>query len=305
MVTETDHEKILKSERKRDQPNLLFPDARPLLEKRIGSEPFSLVPAEPGIYRFYDATGAILYVGKAKNLRARLMTYKRARPEAVSRKTARLVARICSFDVEITPDEKSALLLENRLIRTHRPDFNHVIKQTEAYYFIGIGVEERELYFRLRMKPDDGAKGGQVGWYGCFKGHNPVRTASGALLRLIWMALNNCNTSCMLPVQLTRRLTPVSFTVVLGSQKEIVEPLLREFMLGNSCELIDWMVISIDNNSFSTTFSRRYFEHQLSLLKSFYDRKITRHRDIRTLAERGDGLIGQNELDDLLVKLRP
>ncbi|MCC5912986.1 MAG: GIY-YIG nuclease family protein [Balneolaceae bacterium] len=303
MATESDHVKTEQAERKVAPPKSLFPEAQPLLEQRIGAERFSKVPTEPGIYRFYDAEGDIIYVGKAKNLRTRLMTYKRAKAGNVSRKTSRLVSRIRSFDLEITPDERSALLLENWLIRTHRPIFNHANKQTEAYYFIGIGIEETMLHFRLRMKPDDGAESDQTVWYGCFKGHNPVRTASGALLRLIWMALNNYNTSCMLPLQLTRRLTPVSFSVDLGDQKETVEPLLREFMLGNSCELIDWMVVSIDANSFSTNFSRRYFEHQLSLLKSFYDRKIVRHKDIRTLADRGNDLIAQNELDDFLVKL--
>src|SRR5690625_5688010 len=76
----------------------LFPAGR-ILEERLGREPFEALPREPGIYRFYDERGALLYVGKAINLRRRLFTYRRALPGQVSRKVDRKSTRLNSSHV--------------------------------------------------------------------------------------------------------------------------------------------------------------------------------------------------------------
>lgn len=89
----------------------------PLLEKRLGKEAFESIPTSPGIYRFYDVNGDLLYVGKAKNLRRRLFGYKRAKPGKVSRKVSTLIGKIRSVIWVETATEHDALLLENRMIR--------------------------------------------------------------------------------------------------------------------------------------------------------------------------------------------
>lgn len=88
-------------------------------------------PTDPGVYLMKSAQGKVLYVGKAKNLRARLGSYFRG--EIENAKTRLLVERIAGIDVLLTSTEKEALLLEASLISKHRPRFNIVIRDDKSY----------------------------------------------------------------------------------------------------------------------------------------------------------------------------
>ncbi len=277
-----------------------FP-AKALLPERLGAGPFEDIPTLPGIYRFYDEYGRLLYVGKAKNLRSRLFSYKRARAGMVSQKVSRLIGKITSFDYEVTETERDALLLENRLIRSERPPFNHANKHTEAYYYSYLKTDKRGLEFRLSMRIHEETD--ENDWYGCFKGHGPVRLSLGCLLRLLWMAEYETADPLCLPVQLTRRLTPVYYVMLWSnsspSQQCAVPEMLQRYMLGESCELIDWFAVQLDfgNPRRRSLFGIRHFEHHLECLKFFYDRKLLQYKKIRGRSR----LLAQDEIDDALV----
>lgn len=89
-------------------------------------------PESPGVYLFKDAAGRILYVGKAKNLRRRLVSYFRA-PDQLAVKTRSMVSRACFVDVLCTTTEKEALLLESSLIKKHRPRYNICLRDDKQY----------------------------------------------------------------------------------------------------------------------------------------------------------------------------
>lgn len=284
-----------------DTNTLHLIEPQPLLEERLGPETFNAIPKTPGIYRFYDSDDTLLYVGKAKNLRNRLFTYKRAKPGQVSRKVSRLIGRINRFEIEETDSERNALLLENRWIRDKRPPFNHANKQTEAYYFIYFKPSKTELEFRLAMRIHDETDPGD--WYGSFKGHAPVRRSLGCLLQLLWMSEHDVSHPHHLPVQLTRRLTPVRYVMPFSADSLIdtysVQDMIREWFLGESCDILDFLLIMIEEeNRQLTPFQIRFLEDRLHHLKNFYDRTLTRYRHIR--GERR--LIPQDELDDLVVE---
>ena len=273
----------------------------PLLEERLGTDIFSSIPKTPGIYRFYDSDDTLLYVGKAKNLRNRLFTYKRAKPGQVSRKVSRLIGRIDHFEIEETDTERNALLLENRWIREERPPFNHANKQTEAYYFIYFRPSETELEFRLAMRIHDETDTDQ--WYGAFKGHAPVRRSLGCLLQLLWMAEHTVSHPHHLPVQLTRRLTPMRYVMPFSEESVTrfydVQGMLRRWFLGESCEILDYLMVMVEHGDTPLNrFQTRFMEDRLHHLKNFYDRALTRYRHLR--GERR--LIPQDELDDLVVE---
>lgn len=276
--------------------------ATPLLEDRLGTELFSTLPTTPGIYRFYDKSGELLYVGKAKNLRKRLFSYKRARAGSVSRKVSRLVGRIASFEIEETESELSALLLENRWIRDKRPPFNHANKQTEAYYFIYFKPGAGSLEFRLSMRIHEETE--EQNWYGSFKGHATVRRSLGCLLQLLWMAEHGIHSPHYLPMQLTRRLSPMNYQLSVKStsplQRWNAAKLTEQFLRGYSCELLDFLVVQIETGRSLTPFPTRFMEDRLHHLKTFYDRKLVSY--FRMKGEKQ--IIDRNELDDLLVKHR-
>jgi excinuclease UvrABC nuclease subunit len=132
----------------------LFP-VYPILEERLGKERFVNLPEMPGVYRFYDENGEVLYVGKANNLRVRLNFYRRVAPGKNSRKVSMLVSRIHDFRIDLTDSEQEALLLENQLIRANRPVFNQANKETETYYFVYLNPEINAFEFRLMMQSSE------------------------------------------------------------------------------------------------------------------------------------------------------
>jgi excinuclease ABC subunit C len=93
----------------------------------------------PGVYLMKDANGGVLYVGKAKNLKNRVSNYFQAPPHEVTR-TEMLVNRIHHFDVILTETESEALILENTLIKKHKPKFNVRLKDDKMYPYLKIQV---------------------------------------------------------------------------------------------------------------------------------------------------------------------
>lgn len=111
----------------------------------------SVVPAKTGIYFFKDKNGRILYVGKAKNLKARLRSY--LRPEADSRqRVVYLMRETREFEYFLTSSEREALLLENNLIKKHRPPYNVYFRDDKEYLCLRIDLKEQFPRFRLVRK---------------------------------------------------------------------------------------------------------------------------------------------------------
>ncbi|MBN2828698.1 MAG: excinuclease ABC subunit UvrC [Candidatus Cloacimonetes bacterium] len=99
-----------------------------------------LLPSKPGCYLWKDAKGKIIYVGKALNLKNRVMSYINGK--ASDGKTARLVSKIADLDYIITNSETEALELESNLIKQHRPRYNILLKDDKQYPFIKVTVKE-------------------------------------------------------------------------------------------------------------------------------------------------------------------
>jgi excinuclease ABC subunit C len=90
------------------------------------------VSADPGVYLMKDASGKVIYVGKARNLKKRLNSYFK-RPEHPDPKTAVLVKKIAAIETIITATENEALILESTLIKKHRPRYNVILKDDKRY----------------------------------------------------------------------------------------------------------------------------------------------------------------------------
>ncbi|MDR2076838.1 MAG: excinuclease ABC subunit UvrC [Desulfovibrio sp.] len=97
----------------------------------------SRFPSTPGVYLYKDASGRILYVGKARRLRQRLASYFRD-PAGLTRKTKAMLAQAVSIDILRTGTEKEALLLEAGLIKKHRPRYNILLRDDKEYLLFRI-----------------------------------------------------------------------------------------------------------------------------------------------------------------------
>lgn len=100
----------------------------------------SKIPFDPGVYRYFDETGEVIYVGKAKSLRNRVSSYF-LKSNQHDRKTKRLVSQIRRIEYTIVHTEWDALLLENQLIKQFQPKFNILLKDDKTYPFICITDE--------------------------------------------------------------------------------------------------------------------------------------------------------------------
>lgn len=115
-------------------------------------------PQSPGVYLMKDHSDAILYVGKAKSLRNRVTTYFQGTLHAHPR-TERMVAQVEIFDTILTETESEALILENTLIKRHRPKYNIRLKDDKTYPFLKLKLNEPFARLDFTRKPTrDGAQ---------------------------------------------------------------------------------------------------------------------------------------------------
>ena len=114
------------------------------------------LPHQPGIYKYFDSTNTIIYVGKAKDLRKRVSSYFNKNQNSF--KTQELVERIVNIEFTIVNTEQDALLLENALIKQYRPKYNISLKDDKTYPFIVIKKEPFPRVFFTRRKIKDGSE---------------------------------------------------------------------------------------------------------------------------------------------------
>ncbi|WP_438985468.1 excinuclease ABC subunit UvrC [Aequoribacter sp.] len=123
----------------------------------------------PGVYQMLGSEGEILYVGKAKNLKARVSSYFRA--SGLTTKTMALVAKIADIQVTVTSTEVDALLLEHNLIKEHKPPYNILLKDDKSYPYIFLSTQD--TYPRLAFHRGSKRKKGQ--YFGPYPSSGAVR----------------------------------------------------------------------------------------------------------------------------------
>jgi excinuclease ABC subunit C len=255
----------------------------------------------------------VLYIGKAKNLRARLNSYKRAKPDTVSRKVVRMLKLVRVIRWEICKTEKAALLRENELLRQYRPPFNIVNTRPESYYFIGLKFIGSQLQFRLTTKSvecDDSL-------YGTFKGRHRVRLGYSALLRLLWAAHSKTfsltNTSRGLfqfPALLMRPKPPYVYSISLAPEMPDHEArnwtdAVVSFLTGENARLMEMLALRLLQNLAIPPFMYSYIQENFEELQDFYEMGPARNARLRKFIPEAKNpprhLIAQDEIDDLLV----
>ncbi|HBH20815.1 MAG TPA: excinuclease ABC subunit C [Rikenellaceae bacterium] len=116
-----------------------------------------LLPHSPGVYRYYDAAGNVIYVGKAKDLNKRVSQYF-VPAERLNTKTRVLVSKIADLQYSVVDSEADALLLENNLIKQYKPRYNILLKDSKTYPWICITSEEFPRVFLTRRVLRNGSK---------------------------------------------------------------------------------------------------------------------------------------------------
>ena len=115
-------------------------------DAKFGDDFLASVPHAPGVYRMFDAAGALLYVGKAKDLRRRLAQYRNANRTRRDKKMRKLIAGAARIAFEVRASELDASLEEVRLIQTERPRANVAAKLARSWRSVPRRVSSRGCF---------------------------------------------------------------------------------------------------------------------------------------------------------------
>ena len=142
------------------------------------------LPSSPGVYQYFDSKGTIIYVGKAKNLKKRVNSYFTKNHD--NHKTRILVKNIVTIEHIVVESEMDALLLENNLIKKHKPRYNVLLKDDKTYPWICIKKERFPRIFATRKIIKDGSE-----YFGPYTSMKTVRTLLDLIKGLY--PLRSCN----------------------------------------------------------------------------------------------------------------
>ncbi len=290
------------------QETLLPTDPVNPLRAKFGPEFFREIPSSPGVYFMSNDRGAILYVGKAKNLRNRLKSYRLKTAVLASRKTYRLLRMVKSIRWELCASEGAALLLENRYLRDWKPPFNSVNLMPELHPFITLKFDRRDptlVRFRLTTQPE--TRGERV--FGAYKGRGVCRRGYAALLRLLWAVerasaglSQEMDALTFFPPILMRDRPPARWEVPYRNGASGWLPHVMKFLSGDSDQLLAELTLHLLENAPGLhPFHYVTIEEDLAALAEFYEIGPARTRTVRHGNRIRKRVVAQTDLDDLLA----
>ncbi|HEV7676924.1 MAG TPA: GIY-YIG nuclease family protein, partial [Candidatus Angelobacter sp.] len=120
------------------------------------TEKIRTIPLRPGVYLYKNAEGEVIYVGKAKNLRARVRSYFQEGVGEANAKTGSLLREAVDVEYIVVDNNKEALALENNLIKQKKPRFNILLRDDKTYPYIKLTLAERfpRVYVTRRLRKD-------------------------------------------------------------------------------------------------------------------------------------------------------
>lgn len=221
------------------------------------------MPTSSGVYFMLDASDSILYIGKAKNLKKRLATYKNAKPGQVPERTIEMLDRVSCIKWEEHQTEAQALSREYDLIREVKPPFNVAGTEPGLDLFIGFSLDGRALNLRLSSRKDFGDG------YTVFGSYNHRRKAKAgycALLRVLYAASAKRERFAF-PARITRISPAYEFNVEFFPE---LEDKLARFLSGKSDKFLHAIVEKLLANERVPSFVHPGLQADIDSLSRFY-----------------------------------
>ncbi|MDB5614249.1 MAG: uvrC [Devosia sp.] len=190
------------------------------------------LPAAPGVYRMIDAAGEVMYVGKARNLKARVTNY--TRPEGLEVRLQRMIAATVTMEFVTTETESEALLLEANMIKRLKPRFNVLLRDDKSFPYILIATDHEAP----ELTKHRGSRRREGHYFGPFASATAVGRTIASLQKAF--LLRNCSDSFYaartrpcLQHQIKRCAGPCTREISLEGYAELVED-ARQFLSGKS-----------------------------------------------------------------------
>lgn len=212
------------------------------------------LPDAPGVYMMRNAAGQVIYVGKARSLKSRVRSYFQKGVDA-GPKTKAMLARLADLDYIITNSEVEALILENNLIKEHRPRYNVILRDDKNYPCLKLTMGERfpRLYIVRQIRKDDSI------YFGPFTSAQALRETLRLVYRLF--GLRRCPEYVLkqgrpcIYCQMNQCLAPCSENVDEEKYKRVVEQ-IKEFFQGKGYDIVASLRQEMEREAENLNFER-------------------------------------------------
>ena len=230
--------------------------AQPDLEAGVQAirEMVKVLKPVPGVYRMLDGRGDVLYVGKARSLKARVANYTQI--AGLTNRLQRMVSQTRSMEIVTTNSEAEALLLEAQLVKRFRPPFNVLLRDDKSFPFILLRAD----HAWPRIQKHRGARRAKGNYYGPFASAGSVNTTLNALQKLFLLRsctdsfFNNRDRPCLL-YQIKRCSAPCVGRIAEDDYAALVDQ-AKDFLAGRSgkvqADLETQMAKAAENLDFET-----------------------------------------------------
>ena len=276
VLREEDEESTLLELESAEQPSGTLAAGRAAIVRAVKH-----APSRPGVYRMIDAQGAVLYVGKAKNIKKRVASY--TRPVGHDNRIIRMIAGTVTMEFVTTKTETEALLLEANLIKRLLPRFNVLLRDDKSFPYILITSD----HWAPQLLKHRGARTGKGHYYGPFAAAGAVNRTLNTLERAF--LLRSCSNSffeartrpCLL-YQIKRCSAPCTGEIDFAGYSELVRE-ANAFLSGRSVSVQKQLAAEMDKASAALNFERAAtYRDRIAALSA-----ITSHQGInpRTLEE--------------------
>jgi excinuclease ABC subunit C len=235
------------------------------------------LPADPGIYKYYDAGGILIYVGKAKCLKKRIASYFTKSQNSF--KTIELVQKIDRIEFTIVDSEQDALLLENSLIKQYKPRYNILLKDDKGYPYLVIKKERFPRVFSTWKKYNDGSI-----YLGPFTSKGTIREVLSFIKQFIPLRTCKLNLSkenidkqkfkpC-LEYHLGNCLAPCA---ALQTEDDYLDSLeqLKNMLKGNMSQLMGHLKKQMQAHAEALDFEKAaYLKNKIELLQTYQEKSV-------------------------------
>ncbi|WP_036774611.1 excinuclease ABC subunit UvrC [Photorhabdus australis] len=236
------------------------------------------VTSQPGVYRMYDTSGTVIYVGKAKDLKKRLSSYFRS--QVASRKTESLVKNIAQIDVTVTHTETEALLLEHNYIKLHQPRYNVLLRDDKSYPYIFLSADNHP-----RLAIHRGAKHSKGEYFGPFPNSHAVRESLILLQKLF--PIRQCEDSVYrnrsrpcLQYQIGRCLGPCVKGLVSEEEYQQHVDYIRLFLSGKDQQVLTQLINRMEEASQQLKFEdAAKYRDQIQAVRQVTERQFVSGTD--------------------------
>ncbi|MFN2127028.1 MAG: excinuclease ABC subunit UvrC, partial [Anaerolineales bacterium] len=256
------------------------------------------LPDAPGVYLFVEAGGRVIYVGKAKNLRKRVLSYFRTNGELIT-KTGRMMKRAHGLDFILTDTEQEAFILEGHLIKKYMQRYNINLRDDKSYPYIRITNEPVPRIFVTRRIIKDGSK--YLGPYtdvrhlrGIMKTVRKIFPIRSCKFYLDDDIIARKKVKVCLDYHIKRCQGPCEGLVSIPDYRKMIDQ-VEKFLRGKTRDLLEELKVTMASESQSLHFENAArIRDQIQMIENYYftDQKVAladlEDRDILALANEGD-----------------